>query len=98
MPAVYKVLGGGEDLYLLAFSPGGSLLRQQEVTYRGQVVSGDAGGFSDAFGCIISFCYLFPGFSPTPPNFYPDDLLPTPVSAPMPGVGIFTFAGGECPG
>ena len=97
MPAIYKVLGGGADLYLLAFSTRGSLLRQQEVTYHGQVVTGDDGGILSTVSCILTFCYFAQGFHSAPSPVDPVDLLPSHLTLPMGGTGIFTFAGGGLP-
>ncbi len=95
VPAVYKVLGGGSELYLLTFSPDGDPPREQSVTYQGQTISG-GGDLLGAIGCYVTLCFL-PGFHPTqiPPN--PNDLLPTHLPALLAGVGIFTFAGGGLP-
>ncbi len=96
VPAVYKVLGGGSQLYLVAFSPDGGPPREQSVTYQGQTISGGS-DLLGAIGCYVTLCFL-PGFHPTqvPPN--PNDLLPTHLPALLPaGVGIFTFAGGGLP-
>ncbi len=97
VPAAYKVLGGGMELYLLAFPPDGGPPREQSVTYQGQVLIADDGGILSTIGCILTFCFLVPGFAPrdTPPN--PVDLLPAHLAAPMAGVGIFTFPGGGLP-
>ncbi len=97
VPTAYKVLGGGMELYLLAFPSDGSPPREQAVTYQGQAVSADDGGILSTVGCILTLCFLVPGFQPTrvPPN--PVDLLPAHLTAPMAGVGIFTFAGGGLP-
>ncbi|MBV9655931.1 MAG: hypothetical protein JOZ42_15360 [Acetobacteraceae bacterium] len=97
IPVAYKVLGGGSELYLLAFPPDGGPPRQQSVTYQGQTVSGDDGGLLGTIGCYLILCFLAPGFAPRqiPPN--PVDLLPAHLVAPMPGVGVFTFSGGGLP-
>ena len=97
VPAVYKVLGGGSQLYLLAFSPDGGPPLEQSVTYQGQTITGGSDLLGD-IECYVTLCFL-PGFHPRQgplPN--PNDLLPTHLPALLPaGVGIFTFAGGGLP-
>lgn len=97
VPVAYKVLGGGMELYLLAFPPDGGAPREQTVSYQGQAVSADDGGLLGTVGCALTLCFLAPGFHPTtiPPD--PIDLLPAHLTPPMAGVGIFTFAGGGLP-
>ena len=97
VPTAYKVLGGGMELYLVAFPPDGGPPREQTVSYQGQAVSADDSGLLGTIGCYLTLCFLAPGFQPTviPPN--PIDLLAAPLSLPMAGVGIFTFAGGGLP-
>lgn len=97
VPAVYKGLGGDLELYLLAFPTDGGAPREQNVIDQAQVVSGDDGGILGTVGCILSLCFLHPGFSPTiePPN--PADQLPERFTAPMASVGIFTSTRGSLP-
>ncbi|MBV1798613.1 hypothetical protein [Siccirubricoccus sp. G192] len=97
VPAAYKVLGGSMELYLLAFPPDGGPPREQAVSYQAQALNADDGGILSTAGCIITLCFLHPGFQPTVTPPAPSDSLPAHYTAPMSGVGIFTFPGGGLP-
>ncbi|WP_027132831.1 PQQ-like beta-propeller repeat protein [Geminicoccus roseus] len=96
IPVTYKAIGGVQ-LRLLAFSLQGALLNDHLVTHHAYTVTGGAGEFWSDVGCILTFCYLVPGFSISASPGDPADLLPADTTAPMAGLAIFTFAGGGTP-
>jgi hypothetical protein len=90
----------GKDLRLLAFSPGGALLDDKIVTsYVGEVTSSDS--VWEALEYLVS-CFTeggcpfrVPVKEPIPQD--PLDRLPPDAAPPMPGVALFTYAGGGDP-
>lgn len=102
VPAAYRGLAS-KDVHLLAYTTGGALLANKLI---GAIVSQVFGsnGLPEFWniacgltvvGCLVPPTQFCPGdFQPADPA----DRLPTGLSAPMPGVALFTFAGGGRPG
>lgn len=90
-PAVYVVPNGiGTDVRLIGFSPGGGVVLDQLVKRERAVITGGANPFcfmpiSGWIGCLLD------------PNIGMYDPPRGRSAPPMPGVAIFTFAGGGAP-
>jgi hypothetical protein len=105
VPAHYKDPNTpSSQLRLVAFSTDGAILADQRVTSFSQTVTGGSGWPSWYLGaCLATFgivCALPPQefTSPQPPPpADPADRLPARTVPPLPGVAIFTFAGGGTP-
>jgi hypothetical protein len=102
VPAVYRGLAS-KDVRLLAFTTGGGLLADKLVgAIVPQVVSGSGlptywtvGCGLTIIGCLVPPFTFCPGIGSMPAD--PADRLPPDIATPLPGVAIFTFAGGGTP-
>jgi hypothetical protein len=102
VPAVYAT-PSGQDFRLIAFTTGGAVAFDQKVSFMAhEIVGGTDPSLPQwaKFNCTPELSCWYPiGYSEDelPLPTYPVDRLPFKPNVPLPGVAVFTFAGGGLP-
>jgi hypothetical protein len=95
VPVIYpNRVTGGHGVRVIAFSTDGAVLHDAYVSTFVQTLAADS---PCVFILLPSICIQPPGFSGQLPPADPAHQLPSNTPLPLPGVAIFTFAGGGAP-